>query len=156
VAGIVIPVVLALAASSLDIGVLVGWAFAIAASSFCPVFLLGIWWRGLTRRGAAIGMVAGAGEATGGNIAGLAIGEVSGAAGALLSQPAVVSVPLAFAAMIVISLLDSPDRPAAEHAMLVLHAPEGLGLEQLEHGPARTTPEPLEPPPATRAPVPRV
>jgi cation/acetate symporter len=130
--GIVLPVLIALAASSLDIGVLVGWAFAIAASSFCPMFLLGIWWRGLTARGAAWGMIAGATVASGGIFAGLIAGDVGGAPGALLSQPAVVSVPIAFATMIVVSLLGSPDRVDIEPVMLALHAPEGLGLEQLE------------------------
>jgi cation/acetate symporter len=130
--GIVLPVLIALASSGLDIGVLVGWAFAIAASSFCPMFLLGIWWRGLTARGAACGMIAGAAVASGGIFAGLIAGDVGGAPGALLSQPAVVSVPVAFVTMIVVSLLASPDRVDIEPVMLALHAPEGLGLEQLE------------------------
>ena len=39
---------LALVARGLDISVLVGWAFALAASTFCPLLLLGIWWDGLT------------------------------------------------------------------------------------------------------------
>jgi cation/acetate symporter len=131
VAGVVLPVILALLASNLDIGVLVGWAFAIAASSFCPMFLLGIWWRGLTARGAALGMIAGAGIASAGIFAGLIAGDVGGALGALLSQPAVVSVPVAFVTMVSVSLLESPDPADAEPAMLALHAPEGLGLEQL-------------------------
>ena len=137
VAGIVVPVLIALAAGNLDIGVLVGWAFAIAASSFCPMFLLGIWWPRLSARGAATGMIAGAAVASGGIFAGLIAGEsVGGAPGALLSQPAVVSVPIAFLTMIVVSLLDAGDPADAEPVMLALHAPEGLGLEQLEHEPA--------------------
>ena len=35
--------------------VLVGWAFALAASTFCPLLLLGVWWPRLTARGAAAG-----------------------------------------------------------------------------------------------------
>ncbi|HEX6459398.1 MAG TPA: cation acetate symporter [Thermoleophilaceae bacterium] len=132
-AGIVLPVLLALVAGNLDIGVLVGWAFAIAASSFCPMFLLGIWWHRLTARGAATGMIAGAAVASGGIFAGLIAGEnVGGALGALLSQPAVVSVPIAFVTMVVVSLLDPRGVPDVEPMMLALHAPEGLGLEQLE------------------------
>ena len=140
VAGVVLPVGLALLASGLDIGVLVGWAFAIAASSFCPMFLLGIWWRGLTARGAAVGMITGAGLTSACIFAGLIAGDVSGALGALLSQPAVVSVPVAFVTMVSVSLLDSADPNAAETAMLALHAPEGLGLDQL------APPEPQRPP----------
>ena len=59
VAAMVVPTLIALVARELDISVLVGWAFALAASTFCPLFLLGIWWRGLTARGAIAGMAAG-------------------------------------------------------------------------------------------------
>lgn len=45
VAGVV-PVVLALRISGLDVSQVVGLAFAVAASSFCPLVVLGIWWRG--------------------------------------------------------------------------------------------------------------
>ena len=44
-----------------SLALLVGWAFAIAASSFCPLLVLGIWWRQLTRAGAAAGIVVGGG-----------------------------------------------------------------------------------------------
>jgi cation/acetate symporter len=147
VLGVVLPVLLALAAGNLDIGVLVGWAFALAASTFCPMFLLGIWWEGLTARGAAIGMIAGAAVASGGIFAGLITGDETGALGALLAQPAVVSVPIAFLTMVVVSLLDPHPAVDSEPVMLALHAPEGLGLEQLERGPAPADP-PREPAPA--------
>ena len=57
----VVPVVLALNIASLDVSQVVGLAFAVAASSFCPLLVLGIWWRGLTARGAAAGVLAGGG-----------------------------------------------------------------------------------------------
>ncbi|MGH2782968.1 MAG: cation acetate symporter, partial [Thermoleophilaceae bacterium] len=69
VAGMVVPALIALGARGLDISVLVGWAFALAASTFCPLFLLGIWWRGLTARGAIAGMAAGGLVATSGIVA---------------------------------------------------------------------------------------
>ena len=37
----------------------VGLVFAVAASTLCPLLVLGIWWRGLTALGAACGLVAG-------------------------------------------------------------------------------------------------
>ena len=37
----------------------VGLAFAVAASTLCPLLVLGIWWRGLTAFGAASGLVVG-------------------------------------------------------------------------------------------------
>jgi Na+(H+)/acetate symporter ActP len=139
---VIAPVLLALAAGNLDIGVLVGWAFALAASTFCPMFLLGIWWEGLTARGAATGMIAGACLASGGIFAGLIAGDVNGALGALLSQPAVVSVPIAFITMVLVSVFDRSERVDPEPVMLALHAPEGLGLEQLEREPADEAREP--------------
>jgi Na+(H+)/acetate symporter ActP len=51
IAGMV-PLVLALRVSTLDVSLVVGLAFAVAASSFCPLLVLGIWWRGLTHIGA--------------------------------------------------------------------------------------------------------
>jgi cation/acetate symporter len=126
----VVPIAVAFFAEGIDISLLVGWAFALAASTFCPLFLLGIWWPGLTARGAAVGMIAGGVVATGGIIAGLALSEPSGVVGALLAQPAVVSVPIAFIAMIGVSLASGRDfEPDAE--MLALHAPEGLDLPDL-------------------------
>ena len=50
-----VPVLLALGVAELDISRVVGLAFAVAASSFCPLLVLGIWWRGLTDAGAAAG-----------------------------------------------------------------------------------------------------
>ena len=138
VGAMVIPALLALVAQQVDISILVGWAFALAASTFCPMFLLGIWWTRLTARGAAVGMLSGMIIATAAIFAGLALGEPTGGAAALLEQPAIVSVPVAFLAMIAVSLRD-PRRfdPSAE--MLALHAPEGLGLrladEELERTP---------------------
>ena len=100
----VAPIAVAFFAQGVDIAILVGWAFALAASTFCPLFLLGIWWTRLTAAGAACGMVAGAVIATTLIIAGLVLEEPGGVAGALLAQPAIVSVPIAFLAMIVVSL----------------------------------------------------
>jgi len=130
-AGMVVPATLALFARGLDISVLVGWAFALAASTFCPLFLLGIWWRGLTARGAMAGMATGGTLASIGIFTTLVAGPVDGTLGALLAQPAAVSVPCAFVAMIGASVTD-PERPRnTEATMLALHAPEGLGLEGL-------------------------
>jgi len=119
-------------ARDLDISVLVGWAFAIAASTFCPLLLLGIWWERLSARGAAAGLVAGAGAATAAIFAGLALEPGDRSLDALLTQPAVLSVPLAFATMALVSLSDGGAKRAPNAEMLALHAPEGLGLG-LEH-----------------------
>ena len=131
VAGMVVPAVIALLARGLDISVLVGWAFALAASTFCPLFLLGIWWRRLTARGAIAGMAAGGLVATTGIVATLVADPAPTVLGALLAQPAVLSVPVAFATMIAVSLIDRERPEGTEETMLALHGPEGLGLEAL-------------------------
>jgi len=122
-----VPIALALLARHLDISVLVGWAFALAASTFCPLLLLGIWWEGLTARGAAAGLIVGALAASSLIFTGLALGYEGGTLDDLLTQPAVISVPLAFATMVLVSLRDRSTAPAADAQLLALHAPEGLG-----------------------------
>jgi cation/acetate symporter len=126
VLSMLVPAWLALLTRELDISVLVSWAFALAASTFCPMLLLGIWWTRLTARATAVGMIAGTLTATGAIVAALVAG--SDANGTVLAQPAVFSVPIAFAAMIAISLAERP-APGVEVHMRALHAPEGLGLE---------------------------
>jgi Na+(H+)/acetate symporter ActP len=130
--GVLAPVVLALVARELDISVLVGWAFALAASTFCPLLLLGIWWERLTARGAAAGLLSGATLATGLIFAGLAHDGGHPTVQALLTQPAVLSVPVAFAVMVVVSLRDRTGRRPADAELLAMHAPEGLGLRYEE------------------------
>jgi Na+(H+)/acetate symporter ActP len=121
---------IALAARGLDIGVLVGWAFALAASTFCPLFLLGVWWRNLTAPGAIAGIVGGGAVATTGIFLDLAHAGGSGTLGAVLAQPAIVSVPIAFAVMIAVSLLTPERLNDPDVNWLALHAPEELGLER--------------------------
>jgi cation/acetate symporter len=135
----VAPVVLALVARGLDISVLVGWAFALAASTFCPLLLLGIWWEGLTARGAATGLVAGAVAATAAIFTGLALDGGHPTVDALLTQPAVISVPVAFAAMVLVSIRDRAGRRAADAELLAMHAPEGLGLGLEQEQPMRVS-----------------
>jgi Na+(H+)/acetate symporter ActP len=111
------------------INVLVGWAFAIAAATFCPVVLLGVWWRRLTATGAAAGMV------TGGVLSAAAIAvtmartDLDGWPEALLAQPAAWAVPTAFLVTIAVSLRTQHAVPPTTTSMLVsMHVPESLGV----------------------------
>ena len=128
IAGLV-PLLLALPAAGLPVTQVVGLAFAFAASTFCPLLVLGIWWRGLTAVGAGAGLVVGGGLSAFAALAtyvGLADG---GWPEALLGQPAAWTVPIAFAVMIVGSLLTRDRVPAdVGRTMLRLHAPEALEL----------------------------
>ncbi len=122
-------VLLALGARGLDISLLVGWAFAVAASTFCPLLLLGIWWRGLTDIGAAAGILAGGGAAMAAVLVTVLGPPLHGWPADVVGQPAAWTVPLAFAVMVVGSLLTRERVPKEVNAtMLRLHAPESLRL----------------------------
>ena len=117
----------ALLIGQFSVALLVGWAFAIAASSFCPLMVLGIWWRGLTRVGAAAGIVVGGGSCLA-SIMATMFGAAHGGWGAvLLGQPAIWTVPLAFTVMIVVSLSTKRTVPGnVGQVMLRMHLPEAL------------------------------
>jgi len=131
VLAVTVPFLLSLLTPALSIADVVGLAFAVAASSFCPLLLLGIWWRGLTSTGATAGLLAGGGLATAAVIATVAGVSGEGWAGALLAQPAAWTVPIAFAVMVVVSLR-TPARtaPHVARTMVRLHAPEALSLDR--------------------------
>lgn len=116
-----------LAVAQVPINVLVGWAFAIAASSFCPLLVLGIWWPRLTRVGAQWGLALGGGASSAAVVADLAGAAQRGWPALLLGEPAIWTVPLAFGAMVVGSLLTPGAVPSDVTDLLVaLHVPERL------------------------------
>jgi len=130
VAGVV-PLLLALQAGSLGLSTVVGLAFAVAASTFCPLLVLGIWWRRLTPVGAGAGLLAG------GGLSGIAVlitvlgPPLSGWPGTLLAEPAAWTVPISFAVMVLGSLATQKQVPAdVGRTMVQLHAPERLRLQR--------------------------
>jgi Na+(H+)/acetate symporter ActP len=134
VVAVVVPLCLALAGSGAAVATVVGLAFALAAATFCPLLVLGIWWRGLTDVGAIAGMLTGGILTSIAIVDTLAIGDRAGWAGVLISQPAAWAVPLAFTVMVVVSLATPHRRPAhVSRFMVRLHTPEGV---RLDRGPA--------------------
>ncbi len=132
--GTVLAMAVPLAASALVGGLpvadAVGLAFAVSASSFCPLLVLGIWWRRLTPPGAAAGMLVGGGSALLAVAATMAGFPGSGALHALLAWPALWSVPLGFLTMILVSLATPGRVPAGTAAILArFHLPEELRAE---------------------------
>ncbi|BAH35237.1 cation acetate symporter [Rhodococcus erythropolis] len=128
-----VPLVLSLAVVSVDLSRTVGLVFAVAASTLCPLLVLGIWWRGLTAVGAGAGMVVGgcvAGTAaTVAVLGGLSEDVLGGWPAAIFAFPAAVSVPLAFLTMIVVSKVSSKQIPADIARIFTrMHAPERLGM----------------------------
>jgi len=137
----------------LEINFMVGQAFAIAAASYFPLLFMAVWWRKLTMKGAATGMLAGGLSA----LIGISLTSFStlalapGKTGELFAlfrplndfwaahpllrilceQPAIWAVPLAIILMVIVSKLTRKDVPSdIRMKMLVLHAPEKLGLKQ--------------------------
>ncbi|MFI2648917.1 MULTISPECIES: cation acetate symporter [Micromonospora] len=124
-----VPAVLALNVSGLDVSQVVGLAFAVAASSFCPLLVLGIWWRGLTDLGAAAGVLAGGGAAIGAVLLTVLGPPLSGWPATLTTQPAAWTVPLAFTVMVAVSMATRRRLPRdVGVTMLRLHTPETLRL----------------------------
>lgn len=137
----------------LEINFMVGQAFAIAAASYFPLLFMSVWWRGMTMKGAATGMLTGGlcalGAATLTNLGTLALDK--GPMGKIFAgfaplngfwaehpllrilceQPAIWTVPLAIGLMVVVSKATAAQVPGdIRMKMLVLHAPEDLGLKQ--------------------------
>jgi Na+(H+)/acetate symporter ActP len=116
---------------------LVGWAFAIAASAFFPLLVLGIWWRGLTVVGAAAGTLVGGGLASAAILYTMWVGDGTAVGtlwSTLLAQPAIWTIPVSFGTMVLGSLLTRARVPDDVNLkMLRLHVPEALGL-RTEYG----------------------
>ncbi|MGW1917312.1 sodium/solute symporter [Streptomyces sp. NPDC002076] len=122
---IAVPTAAAAMVSDLPVADAVGLAFAVSASSFCPLLVLGIWWRGLTPPGAIAGLVLGGGSAFTAVTATIVGGARSGWLHTLLAWPAVWSVPVGFATMVLISLATrSRVPPGTASTMARLHLPE--------------------------------
>lgn len=127
VVAVTVPLGAALLAEDVGVAESVGLAFAVAASTFGPLLVLGIWWRGLTVAGALAGLAAGGAGAGGAAVLSIAGYTPAGWAGALLAQPAAWSVPLAVVVMVVVSRATAASAPAHARRFLVrLHTPESL------------------------------
>ncbi|MET9393523.1 cation acetate symporter [Streptomyces sp. NPDC006624] len=125
-----VPLAASVLVGGLPVADAVGLAFAVSASSFCPLLVLGIWWRRLTPPGAAAGMLVGGGSALLAVAATMAGYPGQGALHALLAWPALWSVPLGFLTMILVSLATPGRVPPGTAAVLArFHLPEELRTE---------------------------
>jgi len=120
-----VPLVVALATESTGLAGSVGLVFAFTASTLCPVLILGIWWRGLTARGAIAGMVTGALLSGAAILGGAAVSAAAPGIRPFLEQPAAWTVPLAVLVTVVVSRTDRRGAPRGTEAFLTrLHVPE--------------------------------
>ncbi len=136
-----IAILLGTQVEQLQINFMVGQAFAIAAASYFPLLFMSTWWRGMTTKGAATGMLSGGvcalAAVTLTNFSDLkwlpldAFWSGHPLLRILCEQPAIWTVPLAIALMVIVSRLTRNEVPTdVRLKMLVLHAPEQLGLKQ--------------------------
>ncbi|MDF2584365.1 MAG: sodium:solute symporter [Mycobacterium sp.] len=139
VIGGLIPIPLSLLVADIELSRTVGLAFAVAASTLCPLLVLGIWWRGLTAAGAACGLTVG-GLVCGGAVlvaitGGIDESVLGGWPAVMVGYPAVVSVPVAFATMIGVSRF-TRTTPNVAQIFARMHLPErlGMGVERLPEG----------------------
>ena len=138
VIAVALAVVLTFVSAGVPVAHAVELAFAVAASTFCPMLLLGIWWRGLTAAGAICGLVAGGGLSMSAVVSTTFGVEMPGWLGVVMTQPAAVSVPIAFTTMVLVSVATRSRRP--EHVaqtMVRLHAPEHIDLNRGTFHPER-------------------
>jgi len=105
-----IAMVLGVLFERLNVTFLVGWAFNIAASANLPALVMALYWRRATKQGIAAAIVVGMVSSLGWILmSAQAFRDVYGlpAANALVpfSQPAIVTLPLGFVVLVVVSLL---------------------------------------------------
>lgn len=103
----------------LNVSFLVGWAFNVAASANLPALAMLLFWRRTTKQGVIASIACGllsslawilVSEATLEKVYGMTADAAREASIVPFSQPALVTVPLGFAVVIVVSLLTQPGR----------------------------------------------
>ncbi|AHH19657.1 putative symporter [Nocardia nova SH22a] len=125
VVSVLVPIALASSEVHLGLAAVVGLAFTIAASTFCPLLVLGVWWPRLTVPGALAGLLTGGVLSTTAAVVTLVSGGAGGWSGALLAQPAAWVVPVTFAVMITVSKLTPLRVPGDTHRIMArLHIPD--------------------------------
>ncbi len=126
----IVPLAMTFVSTGMPVADMVGLAFAVAASSLCPLLLLGIWSSRITKVGAVAGMLAGGLPALTAGLVTMFTDTGDSWYEVLLSRPAAWTVPLGFTVMYVVSLLTPRHLPpGVQRAMVKLHAPENLGLD---------------------------
>lgn len=128
---VAVPLALALVADDVSVATVVGLAFAMAAATFCPLLVLGIWWRGLTAAGALSGLLVGGGLTGFAVVDRLLVDRETGWLAALIAQPAAWAVPASFLTMVLVSKLTRDRLPAHVGRFMVrLHTPEAVELDR--------------------------
>lgn len=115
----VIAIVLGILFKGLNVGYLVGWAFSIAASANLPALVMLLFWKKTTRQGiiaaVLVGMVSSLGWILLSDDTYKSVYGISSSAVVPFSQPGIVTIPLGFVTLVVVSLLTG-NRAAADES----------------------------------------
>lgn len=112
----VIAMVLGILFERMNVNFLVGWAFSVAASANLPALVMLLFWKGTTKQGITAAITAGMVSSLAWILlSGDTYRDVYGLDPAIalvpISQPGIVTIPLGFAVLVVVSLLTRPRTP---------------------------------------------
>ena len=108
-----VAIVLGIVFQQMNVSYLVGWAFSVAASANLPALVMLLFWKRVTQQGIVAGILVGMiSSLTWILLSGDTFEKVYGldASGAIVpfSQPGIVTIPLGFVALVVVSLFTQP------------------------------------------------
>lgn len=109
----IIAIVLGIVFEKMNVGFLVGWAFSIAASANLPALVMMLFWKRTTKEGVIAAVTVGTFAALGWVLLSKeAMTDVYGLSAASaqvpFSQPGIVTIPLSFFVLVVVSLMTKP------------------------------------------------
>jgi cation/acetate symporter len=113
-----IAIALGIVFQQMNVSYLVGWAFSVAASANLPALVMLLFWKGVTRQGIIAGVLVGmvsslAWILLSGDTFEKVYGLDASAALVPFSQPGIVTIPLGFATLVIVSLLTRPKTKVA-------------------------------------------
>ncbi|MCP4642011.1 MAG: cation acetate symporter [bacterium] len=112
----IVAIILGILFRGMNVSFLVGWAFAVAASANLPAIMMLLFWKGTTAKGITASIIVGAVVAVGWILLSpdmyVRYGLDPETSLLKFSNPAIVSVPISFATLIVVSLITKKDNAA--------------------------------------------
>jgi cation/acetate symporter len=117
----VVAILLGIAFERMNVTYLVGWAFSVAASANLPALVMLLFWKRTTRQGVIASVLVGMISSLGWILLSAdtyqkVYGWDASEAIAPFSQPGIVTIPMAFLVLIIVSLLTQPQRAGSDKA----------------------------------------
>jgi len=117
----IIAIFLGIAFEGMNVSFLVGWAFAVASSANLPAILMLLFWKRTTAAGIATSIIVGAFSALGLILVSpdmyVRYGMLPSDAPITLNNPGIISIPLAFVTLVIVSLLTQKQGTAGESTL---------------------------------------